>query len=206
MARKIPHITALVMAAGAASRMGTVKQLLPWQGSTFLENALQQLKLSQISQTIVILGAHADAISNKIGNSGAVLVYNKDWKAGLGSSIGCGVRYVMGKKVETEALLIVLADQPLVDTFYINEMIAGFAQGKNKMIATNYGGRQGVPAIFHRDYFGELLQLHADHGARDLLEKYKGEAIGLDPGEKAMDVDTMAQYRTLLKQHKKGII
>jgi molybdenum cofactor cytidylyltransferase len=206
MGRNIPHITALILAAGGASRMGTAKQLLPWQGSTFLENTLLQLKQSQISQTIVVLGAHADAISNKIGNSEAVLVHHENWKAGLGSSIGCGVRYVLGKKMETEAVLIVLADQPLVDTLYINEMIASFAQGKNKLVTTNYGGRQGVPAIFHRDFFGELLQLHADHGARELLEKYKGEAIGLDPGEKAMDVDTMAQYQALLKQHNKGII
>lgn len=202
----IPHITALVLAAGAASRMGTPKQLLPWQGSTFLENTLQQLDRSHVDQVIVVLGAHADAISNKIGNSGAVLLRHRNWEAGLGSSIGCGVQYVMEKERETEALLIVLADQPLVDTLYINEMIRCFAQEKNKIISTNYGSRRGVPAIFPPDYFGELLQLHADYGAREILEKHKGEAMGLDPGEKATDVDTMAQYRAFLKQHGKGTI
>ncbi|MEH6680182.1 MAG: nucleotidyltransferase family protein [Sediminicola sp.] len=203
MEKAAPNITALVLAAGEASRMGGPKQLLSWRGTTFLENILDQINNSLVSRTLVVLGAHSGQITAQIEKrEGAVLLYNEDWKSGLGSSIACGARYLTEKNISTDGLLILLADQPLVDHHYINTLIAGFAEGEKKMVATLYGHGMGVPALFSKDYIGALTQLRSDVGAKELIAKNRGHVLAIDPGEKSLDVDTRQQYKILLQKDK----
>ena len=68
-------------------------------------------------------------------------------------------------------------------------------EGERKIISSSYSGQLGVPVLFDRHYFSELLELRGDKGARALVRAHKDEVIAIDAGEKAVDLDTEEKYR-----------
>jgi molybdenum cofactor cytidylyltransferase len=194
------NIGILILSAGASTRMGsTIKQLLPWRDTTLLGNAIACAKQLSCKKVTVVLGYQADTIQRKIQDEEVHIVYNKNWASGLGTSISSGIKALTQKNVEYEAVLILLADQPFIDTSYLNLLINNYLNHANRIIATGYNNRAGVPAIFDKIYFPELENLNADYGARDLLKKYEKEVILLDSEGKAKDLDTMEDYHNALK-------
>lgn len=189
----------LILAGGKGSRMGSIKQLLPWKDITLIENAMEQAKRSKASETIVVLGAHASEIKSRIKHNNILCIENKDWALGMGTTISYGVRYVQNNRTNVAGIMFLLADQPLIDTEYINEMLDTFITKSKGMVSTNYGNREGVPAIFEPTFFPELQALNQDLGARELIRKYKSLNVSLNHKGKGMDVDTMEDYHSLLK-------
>ncbi|MEB8329118.1 nucleotidyltransferase family protein [Flavobacteriaceae bacterium KMM 6897] len=193
-------IDVLILAAGKGSRMGSIKQLLPWKGTTLLENAIDQAKMSIASEVIVVLGAYAAEIRSRVKNDELLFIDNEEWASGLGTSISCGVNYIQNNRTDVTGIMILLADQPLINTKYINKMLETFIEKSKGMVTTNYGNREGVPAIFDRNFFPELQALKQDFGAKELIKKYKDLNISLNPEGKGLDVDTIEDYNTLLKK------
>ncbi|MEX0362442.1 MAG: NTP transferase domain-containing protein, partial [Allomuricauda sp.] len=119
------QISTIILAAGASTRMqGTVKQLLAWGKTTLLGNAIEQAKPVS-SQVYVVLGANARHISESMEIK-ANVVHNPDWKTGMGSSIAFGINEVMKSDVIPQAVLIMLADQPLIDSSFLTELKTNF--------------------------------------------------------------------------------
>ncbi|MEB8345455.1 nucleotidyltransferase family protein [Flavobacteriaceae bacterium KMM 6898] len=193
-------IDVLILAGGKGSRMGSIKQLLPWKGTTLLENAIDQAKMSIASEVIVVLGAYAAEIRSRVKNDEILFINNEEWASGLGTSISCGVNYIQNNRTDVTGIMILLADQPLINTKYINKMLETFIEKSKGMVTTNYGNREGVPAIFDRNFFPELQALKQDFGAKELIKKYKDLNISLNPEGKGLDVDTIEDYNTLLKK------
>ncbi|WP_062054133.1 nucleotidyltransferase family protein [Sediminicola sp. YIK13] len=196
-------IIVLILAGGKGLRMGTIKQLLPWKGTTLLENAIEQAKMSQASDIIVVLGAHATEIRSKINDKDIQFIDNTEWESGLGTSISCGVNYIQNNIPHVEGVMVLLADQPLIDTQYIDYMLDTFIKQSNGIVATNYGNREGVPAIFDKNYFSDLKILNKDFGAKEIIRKNKHLNISLNPKGKELDIDTPEDYKTLLKEQSK---
>ncbi len=196
-------IVILILAGGKGSRMGGIKQLLPWKGSTLLENAIKQAKMSNAAKTIVVLGAHTTEIKSKIKDPNILVVENQQWESGLGTSISCGVKYIQRNQINAAGVMILLADQPLIDTAYINKMIDAFNKSSNGMVTTNYGIREGVPAVFDQRFFLELQALDQDFGARELIKKNSQLNLSIHPEGKALDIDTHEDYQALIKEHSK---
>ncbi len=172
-------ISILILAAGSASRMGMVKQLLPWKDTTLLGNAINIALSTTAKDVLVILGANADSIKDRITARNTVFLENKHWKSGMGSSISCGMDYLLKRPKSPDGVLIVLCDQPLIDTFYLNQLIDTFINGKVGIVGTNYGTKIGVPAVFEKKYFLELQTLDVDFGASDILAKNRNDSIAL---------------------------
>jgi len=84
------NITILILAAGASSRMGEAKQLLPWRDTTLLGNAISTAKTSRANEVLIVLGANADTIKAEVISKNITFLENKLWNLGLGSSISCG--------------------------------------------------------------------------------------------------------------------
>lgn len=192
-------IANLVLAAGSSSRMQRTKQVLPWRNTTLLGNALQQAENTALLDVYLVLGANAEEIKSKIDLKKENIFLNLDWKKGLGSSIACGITELEKLPEEYNAVLITLADQPLIDSAYLTKMVSLFSTSISTIVATNYGDRVGVPAIFDATYFSELKELGQDYGAKEVLIKYAEEIVMVEPNGKEIDIDTKEDYSNLIK-------
>lgn len=192
---------AILLAAGASTRMGSVKQLLPWKNSTLLEHSIEQLKESDIDFLVVVLGANQDIIRQKVNLDGIDVAVNPDWEKGMATSIATGMRFLLNKTPDIESVLIALVDQPLLDTKYYNNLINKRLNSKYKIVASSYSNELGVPAIFDRDYFDNLLNLEGSKGARALLRGGSVQVTSVNAGELALDLDTREAYNRIYEQH-----
>ncbi len=191
------NVGVLILAAGNSSRMGSIKQLLPWENTTMIGHVVHQAEVSNASEVLVVLGANFDLIKNKMSFKKADFIENKNWKLGLGSSISCGVQYVLSKWGSLNGILVMLADQPLIDTSYLNLMIDKFETSEKGIIATKYKSRVGVPAIFSQLYFKELAELGDDFGAKKIIAKHKDDIFEMEGKGKTEDIDTLEDYKDL---------
>lgn len=195
---KKPNISILILAAGASKRMGErVKQLLPWKNTTLLENALTYAKESKADAVHVVLGANEEFIKKQTQIADEICIYNENWSNGMGSSIVSGLQHLLSLPEEYDGVLVMLADQPFVDTEYLNEIISTWGNGRATITATGYENGLGVPAMFDKVHFPELLKLTKDYGARDIINDSNIKI--LNPQGKEMDIDTWQDYQELVK-------
>jgi len=202
MGRK-QNIAILILAAGESSRMKEkVKQLLSWKNTSLLGNALEQAKTSIATGTYVVLGANADAIKKEIRIDPSIEIQNRDWRKGMGSSIAAGIKHISSYPEQYDAVLVMLADQPLIDTGFINVLLDSWADNLTSIVATSYPKGVGVPAVFGESLFCELIQLDQNQGAKAIIDKYKKDILSIDPQGKEADIDTWNDYQNLLNRIK----
>ncbi len=195
-----PKIAVLILAAGESTRFGAVKQLLPWKGTTLLQHSIETISCLNCSDRFVILGANHNLIKSKIDFSEVEVLMNNDWKLGLGSSIACGVNHLLQNGSEVDAVLIVLADQPVINSEYLNTMINEFKVGRKHIIASSYGNeKKGVPALFDKCYFEELSNLQGDKGAKALIKNDSKNVTLVKGGNRLVDIDSFEDYEQLFK-------
>ncbi|WP_299534047.1 nucleotidyltransferase family protein [Ulvibacterium sp.] len=200
MGKTVGNITVLILAAGASTRMGTPKQLLPWNGTNLLDNAIKNASEVCPERVVVVLGANADKIKEKCSSSADVrFVFHKNWDLGLGSSIAYGVDFIQNSLPNTKAILILLCDQPLIDSKYLDQKIQTYKNSGKGIVATEYEKGAGVPAIFGKSYFSNLAQLNKDVGAKEIIRKFKNDTLSLNPSGKTLDIDTLEDYQKLTK-------
>lgn len=171
----------MVLAAGASSRLGEAKQLVEVGGERLLERAVRVAREAGLAPVVVVLGCRAGEIERDCRLDGAHVVLNESWAEGMGSSVRVGVS-ALG--AECEGLVLMTCDQPAADSVHLRRLME--AGGGAREVGSRYAGRIGVPAFFPAAWFGELLRLGGDEGARRLLAK--GAAVELPDGE--LDVDT----------------
>lgn len=191
------NIAILILAAGASSRMGRTKQLLPWENTTLLGNAIRNAKASKANSVLVVLGANAASIQKQIAHRDIEMVENAEWQSGLGSSIACGTKHLLKSHPKMNAILVMLADQPLIDVPYLNAMMAAF-DTSGKGVATAYKNKAGVPALFPEFYFANLATLRDDYGAKDIINDPGESFTVVEPGSKTRDIDTRSDYEDLI--------
>lgn len=182
--------------------MGSPKQLLPWKEESLIVSEIKKVqKLPQV-ETYVILGANFDLIHKEIKHLPVHILYNKSWESGMGTSISTGVRHIMSAKKKYKAVLISLIDQPFLDLEHFNNLIDHYVKNTSAIVATVMKNKRGVPAIFSNIYFQELSVLKEDFGARYIIKKYEDKVITVDGENKTDDMDTIEQYKLLIKRLK----
>ncbi|WP_394748805.1 nucleotidyltransferase family protein [Spongiimicrobium salis] len=190
-------IAILILAAGSSTRMGTPKQILPWGDTTLLGNAIRSAQGTGIKDIYVVLGANAPQILEINPIKDIHFLTNSNWKEGLGTSIATGMRYFQEANKNYRGVLVMLGDQPLIDTTYLNKMITTFTLTKNSIVCTAYDEKKGVPALFDQVYFKEMILLSKDYGAKEILHANKKKLLALNALGKAVDLDTMEAYKRL---------
>ena len=111
------------------------------------------------------------------------LIVNHEAGEGLASSIRCGVGALKNADASLSGAIILACDQPSVTVQHLRQL----ARGGQHVLASSYAGKKGIPAYFPTEWFGELLALRGDTGARELLRN--AGAVNLPGGE--LDVDTI---------------
>jgi molybdenum cofactor cytidylyltransferase len=194
----LSNCAVLILAAGSSSRMGRPKQLLKWKNTNLLSHAIRTAKKINPLEVFVVLGANFDLIKSEIELEGIKALNNKNWEKGLGNSIAFGVNYIIKSKSNIDGVLIILADQPLIDLEYLNLLVDRFRPGKQQIIAsTHKNGRHGVPALFDNVYFEELSKLEEDKGAKSVLQKYSENVTAINGEHLVSDIDTLEEYYRL---------
>jgi molybdenum cofactor cytidylyltransferase len=178
---------AVVLAAGASTRFGSPKQLVRVAGRPLLHTSVTRAAEVTGNALIVVLGAGAAELAPLLKHSPGSIVVNQDWREGIASSIRVGV----GRLPPTCAgVMLLLADQAAVSTDDLKRLAGTWRKQPQYIAAALYEGVCGVPAIFPRSTFRELLQLRGDAGARVLLRRNIDRIVRVPMPGAALDVDT----------------
>jgi molybdenum cofactor cytidylyltransferase len=181
----------LILAAGESKRMGQVKQLLNYRGKTFMEHTLDRAIHLRAKTIYTVLGAHMEKIRPIVTPYSVEIIENHEWKDGMGSSLAKGVEYISIQNANREALLILLIDQPemMIDENYLPFLITTWRKYPDKVIATKYGNRYGVPCVFPADLVSKLLDCQGSRGATHILNSASCDVLGLEAGKLKKDFD-----------------
>ncbi|WP_286760768.1 nucleotidyltransferase family protein [Salegentibacter sp. UBA1130] len=192
-------IGVIILAAGASRRLGFPKQLVEFKGKTLLQHSIDVAELFEFDCRILMLGSNAKKIEKGLDIGNFTIIINEEWELGMGTSISKGVSAALNAKSDLEHILILLSDQPFVTKEKIQELIREQLENKKPATFSEYAGEVGVPAIFSKETFSELMSLKKDQGAKKLIldEKISFETIKFEGGN--FDVDT-AEDVELLKQ------
>lgn len=161
-------ISGLVLGAGASTRLGEPKQLLPYQGTTLLEWVVGQARRAEgIDEVVVVLGRAADEVRKRVDFGGATVIDNPVFGEGCASSYRAGIGAIDAK---SDAIMILLGDQPGVGPEIIDRVAEVFRQGSDQIVLASYQGRKGHPMLFARPLFDKLVELHGDKAAWKLVD------------------------------------
>lgn len=190
-------IGVVVLAAGASRRMNQPKQLLEFENGSLLRRAALAAVESVCQPVIVVLGANFEKTKAEIEDLPVEIFYNENWRSGLSSSIKAGIENLSKIEPDISAAMMTLADQPFVTAKHINNFAEKFYRTKSRIVAAEYGGTIGVPALFASEIFDDLFKLSGDQGAKLILEKRRAETETIKLPEAALDVDTPQDWRNL---------
>ena len=189
-------VSAVVLAAGASSRMGSLKALLAWKGTSLANYVVGELLQAPIERIVVVTGNGADEVVAAIPKDPRVtLVPNDRWADGKAGSIVRGV----GAVSEGHHLLIAAIDQPRPNSLIaslISAHTTGLADGRVATVA-GYDGRRGHPIIFVPEIRLELLVLdEATAGMRAVVTRHAARVRVADFGDPAalLNLNTPEEY------------
>lgn len=191
-----PFVSGLVLAAGASTRLGQPKQLLPFGSTTLLGRVLSQAKAAALDEVVVVIGAAAAEVRKQIDFAGVKLVENTDFGEGCSSSYRTGIGAVDPR---AKAVAVLLADQPGVECAVIDTVVEAWRRRPNQIALASYRGRSGHPMVFARTLFQRLAALQGDKAAWKIVDARPDwiRPVAIDrpfPG----DVNTWQEYEALL--------
>lgn len=180
---------AVVLAAGASTRLGQAKQLIEAGGESLLRRTARLALEAGCAPVVVVLGYEAERMRAELSGLSAEVVINAEWPQGMGSSLRCGVEFVCAREHRPENILLLVCDQPRLTVEHLRALVARHAAGGMAITASEYAGRAGVPAMFAAELVPELLQCMGDQGAREVIRRDARRVQAIPWPDGAVDVD-----------------
>ncbi len=188
----------VLLAAGSSSRFGKPKQLLPYKGKSLIKH-LADTALEAIDIVVVVTGSNAQRVEAELVDLPVKLFQNKDWEQGMATSIRGGLSTLLKLAPSTDSVIFMVCDQPFVSASLLREIIAKKAETNNLIIASGYGDTLGIPALFGKSLFPDLLNLKGDAGAKKIIKENGGSVSVVSFPLGDIDIDTEEDYKTLLQ-------
>jgi molybdenum cofactor cytidylyltransferase len=187
-------VRACVLAAGTSARFGQTKVTQNLHGKPLVQHALLASQGACEGRVTLVVG-HDDAavIAASSGHSDNIIV-NRDYQQGIGSSISAAVREC---RDGADAILIVLADQPLVTAAHLSQLIGHWSGAVNEIVASAFEGVVGPPILFPKKAFAALCELQGDTGAKEILSSDAFHVRSIDFPPAGTDIDTPEDLRKL---------
>ena len=196
---------AVILAAGESVRLGQPKQLLTFRGKQLLRATVDAARDAGCRPLVVVVAEVEEAspavvavrhgIERALAESEAVIVKNPAWNRGIGTSIRAGVQAL--EATDADTLVLLLCDQPMVNSATIALLRARREQTGKPIIASTYADTMGVPALFDRSFFEALMNLPDEHGAKSLIMNHPEEVAQIVFPDGAIDIDTPADWAKL---------
>jgi molybdenum cofactor cytidylyltransferase len=177
-------LAAVILAAGESRRMGAPKALVPYRGTTFVEHLLEITRHTRIGVTRIVVGAHADAIREKLSSQAAAIVVNEDWAKGQLSSIQAAVRSLPDEG--SCGMILCPVDHPMVSAELVARLIAEFDSSGKAIVIPTYRRRRGHPLIFRARLYPELLAASPEVGARQVVWAHADEISEISTEEEGV--------------------
>jgi molybdenum cofactor cytidylyltransferase len=183
------QVTAVVLAAGASTRMGRQKLLLPIGGEPLVRRTVRQVSEAGFDDLLVVVGCDHDKVLGALDGLPHRHVINADYQTGMGSSF----RAAVGGLDSSAAAMFALADQPLVTAREYRQLLEAYRPDAPGIVSVRYGDVTAPPHLFDREFYPELAALQ--HGARAVLERHRDRTLVLRfAPELLLDVDTPEDY------------
>jgi molybdenum cofactor cytidylyltransferase len=177
-------LAAVILSAGASSRMGRPKALLPYREGTFLEHLIEVTRHPLIGETRVVLGAGAEDIRTIAKIEPSIVVLNGNWEQGQLSSICAGLRSL--EAIATDGIVLCPVDHPLVSARLVGDLVERFYENNKPIVLPTYKGRRGHPVIFSSALYPNLLAAPADKGARAVVWAHAADILEVPTDEEGV--------------------
>lgn len=195
------NITAIILAAGASTRMGKSKQLLPVNGQPLLIHTVQTARQADVKNVVVVLGANHEEHEASLKGLAVDIVINPNWQRGMGSSLKAATNHVLAEHPAVDAVVMLVCDQPGITPAHLNTLIRQHKKSLSPVVASYYADTAGVPALFHKSTFQELLNLDDRQGAQKIIRQQANLSVVNFPAG-AIDLDTPEDYEHFIKTKK----
>jgi molybdenum cofactor cytidylyltransferase len=187
----------LILAAGASTRLGQPKQLLNYRGKPLIRHMAEVAIKSGCQSVGVVLGAYADSIAPHLVNLDSQIIHNEQWQTGMASSIQCGLHEMVTIAPKLDAIILMVCDQPFVCPNLIHQLIDKYHATTLPIVASEYAGVLGVPALFHQALFPELASLQGDVGAKSIICQHRSHTSSIPFLEGIIDLDVPQDLKIL---------
>ena len=216
-------VGAVILAAGGSSRLGQPKQLLTFRGETLIHRTVRAAAAAGCAPILVVVGENSEAmklaldirdprISSFSGLERVTrtppsapprpplrptIIRNGEWRRGLGTSIRRGLEQLPNF---VEAVVLLTCDQPYLDASIVSQLIAARIETGKPIVASRYADTLGVPALFDRSCFDDLLALPDDSGAKSLIAARPNDIAAIPFEKGAIDIDTPSDFQRLIAE------
>jgi molybdenum cofactor cytidylyltransferase len=194
MTRNKPEVAAIVLAAGASSRMGQPKHVLPWGKSTIIGQIIYVLSQANLDEILVVVGETKDIIESALRDyTIRVVVNTSSVKGEMLSSAQAGLR-VLSPNID--AALITLGDQPFIQLDVVQLIINTYFHTSCSLVIPSYKMQRGHPWLVDKSLWGEILKLDIRHSLRDFLNanQAKIKYVDVNTDSILLDLDTPSDY------------
>jgi CTP:molybdopterin cytidylyltransferase MocA len=195
-------VAGVLLAAGQGSRFGRPKALVELDGRTLAERGVTMLRAGGADPILIVTGAARVDLGP---DHQARIVYNGEWRTGMGSSLRAALRVLTELEVgqeaglEVGAAVVALADQPLVGAEAVGRLIAAYQAGAGVAVAA-YGGKPRNPVLLAREHWPEVIAVaNRDQGARAFLHARPELVTLVECGDTGRpdDIDTPADLERI---------
>jgi len=186
------------MAAGASKRLGEPKQLIEFNNQTLIRKICKEALMSNIGQVTVVTGYSHDNVEKEVQDLPVQVFFNQEWEEGLGASIRNGLKYVLKNTPTLDAIIMTLVDQPYVDNVLLKDLAQSYSKSKDMIIASSYADTFGVPVLFDKKYFKEMMDLKGDEGGKKVFKKYSQNIVKIPFANGSIDIDEQKDLKKLI--------
>jgi molybdenum cofactor cytidylyltransferase len=188
----------IILAAGNSSRLGSPKQLLKYKNITLLQRTIDAAIKSHVDEVLMVTGAFHDEIINHVDTKNVKILYNKNWKLGMGNSLKFALNELT-QFTNIQYFIICVSDQPFISSEIINQLILTYHNSSKGIIASSYKSTLGVPVLFDKNYIHDILLLKDEEGAKKVLMQHINDVEQVDFKLGEIDIDTKEDYEKLIQ-------
>jgi len=202
---------AVILAAGASTRLGQPKQLLRMGDESLLHRTARLALEAGCGPVFAVLGFEAETMRAELSGQGLEgfgleIVVNENWQEGIGASLRTGMEAMQQLDRQPDSVLVLVCDQPRLTAEYLRTLIDSHQSARKSansvtagvlITASVYAGRAGVPAVFSSGLFSELAALSGDRGARGLIQAHGARVQGIPWPEGELDLDRPEDLATI---------